>query len=653
MPAFERATRLAKTLFNAQDASIVLVQGERVWRSRYPEEVLDRPPRATELVMRTGELLWVEDATRDERFGSTFFERPGFTAAFFAAAPIRLPHGLIPGAITVFAGEARPYDRALASRLQDLADSVADEYNHAQANLRAERSEQRLQLALELADILVTDIDYVRGELESAGARDLFSATSFDDLVADPFGAVDVRDRAEVADAWRRHVKDGASYRPEFRVTRTDGSQMWAATLSRAFRDETGRVIRVVGASQDITRRKQAELDLIRAKEEAEIANQAKSEFLAAMSHEIRTPLNGVLGMAQAMALNNLDDDQRERLRIIQSSGETLMAILNDILDLSKVEAGKLELESVEFDIEGLANAVHAVFAPAAAARGCGFSLSIDTDAAGVYRGDPTRVRQILYNLLSNAVKFTDAGEVSLRIDQQQGDLRFRVKDTGIGMSRDQVGKLFRKFEQADASTTRRFGGTGLGLAICRELATVMGGDISVHSRLGEGALFTVTLPLPRMTDRTAVPAPDAPSQRDLRRLRVLAAEDNEINRRVLLALTEPLGLDLHVVENGQEAVAAWEAQPWDAILMDIHMPCMDGPAAARLIRERELTRGSTRTPIIALTANAMAHQVESYLADGMDGHVAKPIDIRRLYAALEDVLTRTDHCMGDRRRAL
>jgi PAS domain S-box-containing protein len=544
-PAFDRATRLAKALFAADDSSIVLVDGERVWRNRDPEGRWTRAPRAAEYVMKNGELLWLENAVLDERFDASLFTRPGFSVAFYAAVPFRLPDGLIPGVITVFSCKPRPYDRALANRLQDLADSLADECGRALAIQRAERSEQRLQLALQLADILVTDVDYGRGTLESAGAREIFDATSFEQLAPDPFGPVDPRDREAVLAAWKRYIREGTPYHPEYRLNRADGREMWADSLSVAFRDEAGRVNRVVSATQDITRRKRAELELLHAKEEAEVANRAKSAFLATMSHEIRTPLNGVIGMAQAMALGELNPFQRERLEVIQRSGETLTAIVNDILDLSKIEAGKLELEDVEFDIELLAKSVHAVFAPAAQAKGCRFSLEVDPKATGAYVGDPTRVRQILYNLISNALKFTDKGRVAVRIDLRGALLRFRVLDSGIGMSREQMSRLFRKFEQADASTTRRFGGTGLGLAICGELVSMMAGSIGVRSRAGRGAAFTVMLPLPRAAaPASASFSPSSPGDRaappDLRRSRVLAAEDNDTNRLVLAALIEP-----------------------------------------------------------------------------------------------------------------
>jgi signal transduction histidine kinase/CheY-like chemotaxis protein len=392
-----------------------------------------------------------------------------------------------------------------------------------------------------------------------------------------------------------------------------------------------------------LTQARRFQDELFRKQGEAEAANLAKSTFLATMSHEIRTPLNGVLGMAQAMAMGDLSLAQRERLDVIRRSGEALLVILNDVLDLSKIEAGKLDLESAEFDIEDLASSVRDVFAPAAEAKDCRFVLAVEPAAAGIYRGDPTRIRQILCNLVSNALKFTEGGEVRLAIAAASTGLELQVKDSGIGMSDEQIAGLFRKFEQADASTTRRFGGTGLGLAICRELAALMGGSIGAVSRLGEGSTFTVTLPLPRLRDADAgsktEPEPDVAPMSPQPALRVLAAEDNAVNQLVLKALLQPIGVEPRIVNDGVDAVAAWEAEDWDVILMDVQMPRMDGPAATRLIRERERASGCARTPIIALTANAMSHQVDDYLAAGMDGFVPKPMEASRLFAAIEAVL--------------
>jgi signal transduction histidine kinase/predicted negative regulator of RcsB-dependent stress response/ActR/RegA family two-component response regulator len=385
----------------------------------------------------------------------------------------------------------------------------------------------------------------------------------------------------------------------------------------------------------------------------AEAANAAKSAFLATMSHEIRTPLNGVLGMAQAMAIDRLTPRQQDRLGVIRQSGEALLAILNDILDLSKIEAGKLELEIVEFDLTEVARGAYSAFTAIANKKGLSFALDVQA-AHGRYRGDPSRLRQVLYNLISNALKFTEQGEIRVTATYEDGQLSIGVRDTGPGIAPENLARLFEKFDQLDSSTTRRFGGTGLGLAICRELAQLMGGRMIVESELGLGSRFQLLIPLERLGDES-IPAPAPPVQEDAPPidLRVLAAEDNAVNQLVLKTLLHQLGIDPHVVEDGQAALDAWEGQPWDVILMDVQMPVMDGMTASTKIRQRELETGRPRTPIIALTANAMSHQVKQYLAVGMDGHVAKPIEIAALYQALSQVLPgETDEADEDQRVA-
>jgi signal transduction histidine kinase/ActR/RegA family two-component response regulator len=367
----------------------------------------------------------------------------------------------------------------------------------------------------------------------------------------------------------------------------------------------------------------------------AESANAAKSTFLATMSHEIRTPLNGVLGMAQAMAGDELSDRQRDRLSVIHRSGEALLAILNDVLDLSKIEAGKLELEQLEFELAEVARGAYSAFTALANKKGLSFALDIE-EARGRYIGDPTRLRQILYNLISNALKFTEQGEIRVTARRDGDMLEVSVRDTGVGIPPESLSKLFAKFDQLDSSTTRRFGGTGLGLAICRELAQLMDGEISVISDLGLGSIFTLRAPLPWVGEERAVCTVTATLnvQPEIA-LRVLAAEDNAVNQLVLKTLLHQMGVDPTVVENGKEAVEAWEEGDWDVILMDIQMPIMDGLTATAAIRNREADTGRPRTPIVALTANAMSHQVEQYIVAGMDGHVAKPIQAAELFATL------------------
>ncbi|HEV2532669.1 ATP-binding protein [Phenylobacterium sp.] len=376
----------------------------------------------------------------------------------------------------------------------------------------------------------------------------------------------------------------------------------------------------------------------------AEDASAAKSDFLATMSHEIRTPLNGVLGMAQAMGHDRLPKAQRERLEVIRQSGEVLLMLLNDLLDISRIEAAKLELEMGVLDIGGLATQAQAAFAPLAAGKGLTLAIKADPAALGLWRADATRVRQIVYNLLSNAVKFTDRGGVTLAFRvEDDGALAIRVADTGLGVAASQLPTLFERFIQAEASTSRRYGGSGLGLAISRELARLMGGDITAHSEAGQGSVFTARLPLARAeaaaAPMLAEPVHEAP-QADLR---VLVAEDNETNQLVLRTLLSQVGIDPHVVADGAQAVDAWRTGTWDVVLMDVQMPVMDGLAATRRIRELEAAEGRARTPILALTANAMSHQAAEYVAVGMDGLAPKPIQIEQLIGAIAAALEPRD----------
>lgn len=562
------------------------------------------------------------EAVVDHMFNSRP-ERPGGLWWHTEVTPWRDGEGAIGGTISVSI---------------DITDMVG-------ALARAERSEQRLRMAVELADVHVWEVDFRTGEMVTAGAAESFFDGSLDpqEIARDTNITIHPDDRARIAADWQTAMLNDEPFQPEYRINRQDGKEVWAACTTRLVRDEGGKPERLIGAMQNISARKAAETDLRRAKEEAEAANAAKSTFLATMSHEIRTPLNGVLGMAQAMASGDLPAQQRARLDTIRASGEALLEILNDILDLSKIEAGKLELEQEAFELEPLLETVRATFDGLASGKGLALDLSVEPAAQGAYLGDPGRLRQVLSNLVGNAVKFTEAGFVGVHARRDADRLVFEISDSGEGIPEDRLPHLFRKFEQADASTTRRHGGTGLGLAICRELCELMGGDISAESRAGAGSLFRVELPLPRagasMAPLVTAKAPEPRTETPDRALRILAAEDNPVNQLVLSTLLEQIGLEVTLAGDGAEAAAAFEASSWDLVLMDVQMPTMDGLEATRRMRAIEAARGLPRTPILALTANAMTHQIGECLAAGMDAVVAKPIRAEDLFARVQQAL--------------
>jgi signal transduction histidine kinase/ActR/RegA family two-component response regulator len=373
-------------------------------------------------------------------------------------------------------------------------------------------------------------------------------------------------------------------------------------------------------------------LALERAQVEAQEASRAKSAFLAMMSHELRTPMNGVLGMAHALGSTKLDARQADYLEIIVESGDGLMAILNDILDLSKIEAGKLELEAAPFEIRVLGRQLQRVWRETARAKGLALSLQIAPDTPRWLSGDPIRVRQILLNLVSNALKFTQDGRVDIAIaPHAAGGVEITVSDTGVGMTSEQQAKLFTPFVQGDRSIARRFGGTGLGLSICRELAGMMGGRIGMVSRPGEGSTFTVVLGLATAEAPAPEAAPDVAL--DVAGARVLVVDDNLANQAVARAILEAVGVLVATAGDGREALARLRVEDFDVVLMDVHMPVMDGVEALRRLRNGE--GGRRDMPVVALTADAMSGEVERLIGLGFDDAHPKPIQPAGLIQAI------------------
>ncbi len=457
-------------------------------------------------------------------------------------------------------------------------------------------------------------------------------------------------DRERVVNMWHAATGHGQAYADEFRFVHASGSVRWAAVMARPEKRSDDNVVAYVGVAVDITDRKATEEKLLEARRLADHAAASKAQFLANMSHEIRTPMNGVLGFAQVLAEEDLTEPQRRMVELIVHSGKSMLDLLNDILDVSKMESGKLTLAPEAIDVREQIGATVEGLRALAQSKDIALTCDFGNAVPSIIKIDPLRLRQILNNVIGNAIKFTDEGSVSIYVSLDKSvtsdQLKIRVTDTGVGIAPEKLEKIFGYFEQADAGVTNRFGGTGLGLAITKNLVAGFGGSVEVQSGVGSGSTFNIRLPIVQTQDDVGSIAccESGTDDREIRSvqtsLRLLVAEDNEINALVLQSMLARLGLEATVVGNGIEVLKhvdkAQEAgEPFDLVLMDLRMPEMDGFEATRRLRQNGYS--AEVLPIVALTANSFADDIEACLKVGMQAHLAKPLEFSKLKRALAD----------------
>jgi PAS domain S-box-containing protein len=573
-----------------------------------------------------------------ERFAETF----KWTLAGNAGAAQQVRIDLVDGRKRWFSVQITPW-RDDAGEVGGLIFLTHDVTEMVEALEQSRRAEQRLKLAAELAELHIWEMDYVEGRLFKMGAEDTFfeKPKTFEDLVEDVWSATHPDDLPAAKAAWDHHEKTGEPFRTEYRINRTDGKEVWAFSTSELISDDKGRPQRLIGALQNITERKKVEQAIVVARDEAEAANKAKSEFLANMSHEIRTPMNGIMGMNGLLLRTALTPDQKKFADAVRVSADALLGIINDILDISKLEAGKVELETIDFSLHQVVEDVVELLSPRALEKNLEIACYLDAGARAAMRGDPTRLRQILLNLLSNAIKFTEEGHVAVEVRSRPGakrktGLRIEVQDTGIGLDAAAKAKMFQKFQQADGSTTRKYGGTGLGLSICRQLTELMGGTIGVDDREGGGSVFWVEVEL--AAGKHAEKAPLAAC--DLTGLRVLVVDDIEINRSIFVRQLEAEGAILAEAADGLTALAEMRdaqdrGEAYDVILLDHQMPVMGGDEVAEFIRADT----DLRQPRIVM-ASSIGDPIRGAEAEllGIDAYLTKPVRHQTLVTCLAEL---------------
>ncbi|MCF3650766.1 ATP-binding protein [Synoicihabitans lomoniglobus] len=671
-PAYERHTRLASQFLNAPAsfATLIGATDQHVFASC--GDLGGESAQAlgySQLVVTTGSLLIVDKthpAPKKDELNST-------DVAAYLGYPIRTPDGFIVGVFGAMDTKERVWAEEEIELMHDfnelLKSEIGSRYRSLITEAKLEANQGRLSKALGWADCLVweaevdctTDNWAWRFNIQPSGLyKRLFgSRTTSSDMGL--WYRHELPDQAAMDQRSREALLTGKpGYMQEFRVVEK-GKTFWlreSVTITPLGQKRHW----VVGVATDITMLKELEANLAHARDEALKASQLKSQFLANMSHEIRTPMNGIIGTANMLMDSDLNDAQRQMGRVIQESGESLLVVINDILDISKIEAGMLSIETAPFSLSHVIGEVMSLLQPQATDKGINLKCEIDANLPTKVVGDAYRVRQIVTNLLGNAIKFTAEGEVAVHVAttlraSKHCAVRITISDTGFGISTEDQSKLFLPFVQIDGSDSRQYGGTGLGLAISRQLTELMGGHIGLRSTIGTGSTFWLELPFltdanpPQSTKPAKRPQGPAAETSPPVRTHLLLVEDNKTNQFVAQHILKKIGFTHDVANHGEEALALLARNRYDAVLMDCQMPVLDGFETTRRIREGTVEKLDPSIPIVALTAYAMIGDEDRCREAGMNGYVTKPIRAEHLRAALQEfgILSPLDEETGQR----
>lgn len=645
-PSFDRIARLAADLLSAPVSAISLVDEERQWFKARCGLSASETPREIALCAHTilsDEPLVVPDATADPRFRQNPLVTGEPHIRTYVGIPLLAVGGLPLGTLCVIYQDVRDVSAEQVSLLRQLAGLAADmlEMHRLKVVLQKEAcASERLRADMQVnIDIMrsMSDITKTGGWLVDAATKkvtwtdETFRIHGLEPGDAPPLdgaiGAYTEECRPVISRCVQRGLESGESWDVELCLDAADGTKKWVRTLGKPGFGEDGSITKLYGAIQDITAEYRRREELESQRKEAEAANRAKDEFLAAISHEIRTPMNGVLGMLGLIRKDHLEPAQQERIEIAHQSAEALLALLNDVIEYAKIQSGPMAMASEPIDVRKLVRGACGLFFPTARKKGIVLEVFLAGRLPEFALGDAGRLRQVMTNLVSNAIKYTDEGGVFVEVDvsTKEGSeyLAFSVKDTGIGVPQSKRGSLFQRFAQIDTGLSRRYGGAGLGLAISKEIVTAMGGEIGMEPTDEGGSHFWFTVPLVEAgAEDAAEPGAVLPDKARCPK-RILLVEDNEVNRMVVEAICVSAGHEVTIAEDGEAALRLFDPARFDVVLMDMQMPKMDGLETTRQLRARWPSSG---TRIIALTANALEAHRTLCLEAGMDEFQTKPI---------------------------